>query len=648
MAVFPDKIVLKSTTDGNTSVRQGIGPGQADEIVPGEIVVSRENSRASLFTLDANNSVVEIGAGTDVTATASQVRPSLLLNFDGDADDTSADSSSVQSSYPSTLDKKFGIGGLRLNNDGIDVRYDTLFVYGNNMPDLGTYRWTLSFWIKTSLADWYTSGYPRNGPLSTWLSIMGPSNYRSGPGALHVYMDNGTADTGGTGSSTSRASGMARGAICLGLGPGETGSDYPDGIPATGEIVTSGSVSVADNNWHHVAIQHEGTGVYSVFIDGVLGERVTIPASINYSDPGSSGITMPPDLEIGAPGDVLSGTAYIKPGMNGFLDAISLHVGAVLYAGVDTFEVPTSAPDDSLQGSGYNYLGALFDVHLTTPVQDMDILAYDATLERWYNYPAPPVDLSGGYLGELADVDLTTTAPVVGDALSFDGTNWVPQSFATSFAELSDVQLLIDVAVASSWGLPAGPLYDGAADSRVILQPNSTSVYAYAGLSSWGNGNVSLVGGQDSGNRSVINLSQANVYFSDNPSSAPDGDEWSVSIEVSQTSNNRIFYREFPALGADASDLTVPAMGQVRAGIIDRATIISNTAPVLTPAGDALVEGSTWWNSEDGSFSVYHSGAWVEISGGTGSGSGGLVFWGGGDFTTGTSDGEAPDGGEFT
>lgn len=36
----------------------------------------------------------------------------------------------------------------------------------------------------------------------------------------------------------------------------------------------------------------------------------------------------------------------------------------------------------------------------------------------------------------------------------------------------------------------------------------------------------------------------------------------------------------------------------------------------------------------------------VTISGG--GGSGGLVFWGGGDFTTGTSDGAVPDGGEFT
>jgi hypothetical protein len=52
----------------------------------------------------------------------------------------------------------------------------------------------------------------------------------------------------------------------------------------------------------------------------------------------------------------------------------------------------------------------------------------------------------------------------------------------------------------------------------------------------------------------------------------------------------------------------------------------------------------------DGSILVYNSatGMWETQPNTGGGGSGGLVFWGGGDFTTGDSDGEAPDGGEFT
>ena len=41
---------------------------------------------------------------------------------------------------------------------------------------------------------------------------------------------------------------------------------------------------------------------------------------------------------------------------------------------------------------------------------------------------------------------------------------------------------------------------------------------------------------------------------------------------------------------------------------------------------------------------VWDGANWVPGDGGAG----GLVFWGGGDFTTGTSDGEPADGGEFT
>ena len=40
--------------------------------------------------------------------------------------------------------------------------------------------------------------------------------------------------------------------------------------------------------------------------------------------------------------------------------------------------------------------------------------------------------------------------------------------------------------------------------------------------------------------------------------------------------------------------------------------------------------------------------AWISANPSGGDGTGGLVFWGGGDFTTGTSDGEPADGGEFT
>ncbi len=76
-------------------------------------------------------------------------------------------------------------------------------------------------------------------------------------------------------------------------------------------------------------------------------------------------------------------------------------------------------------------------------------------------------------------------------------------------------------------------------------------------------------------------------------------------------------------------------------------------AAIETAGIDAITQGELVIGLADGSATLFTKdsvGAIVTISGGGGGGggSGGLVFWGGGDFTTGTSDGEAPDGGEFT
>lgn len=80
----------------------------------------------------------------------------------------------------------------------------------------------------------------------------------------------------------------------------------------------------------------------------------------------------------------------------------------------------------------------------------------------------------------------------------------------------------------------------------------------------------------------------------------------------------------------------------------DEAIII---AEIETGGVSAITQGEVVLGLTDGAAALYTKdalGAIVTISGSGGGGSGGLVFWGGGDFTTGDSDGEAPDGGEFT
>lgn len=74
MAVFPDRIVLKSSSDGDAAIRSAIGAGGTDEITPGEIVLGLGSGFASFYTLDSIGNVVEIVSGGNVSvAGVSQV-----------------------------------------------------------------------------------------------------------------------------------------------------------------------------------------------------------------------------------------------------------------------------------------------------------------------------------------------------------------------------------------------------------------------------------------------------------------------------------------------------------------------------------------------------------------------------------------------
>ena len=73
----------------------------------------------------------------------------------------------------------------------------------------------------------------------------------------------------------------------------------------------------------------------------------------------------------------------------------------------------------------------------------------------------------------------------------------------------------------------------------------------------------------------------------------------------------------------------------------------SGTNPGPTPPADPNT-GDLWFDTDNNLLFVWSGAEWISIEGGGGGGTGGLVFWGGGDFTTGVSDGEPADGGVFT
>ena len=177
-----------------------------------------------------------------------------------------------------------------------------------------------------------------------------------------------------------------------------------------------------------------------------------------------------------------------------------------------------------------------------------------------------------------------------------------------------------DFAAASIYRFGTLPSYTG---GRVVLNPNVDSAYLYAGLSSWDNGNVSLVGGTSSTARAVMSLhSTEEVYF--HPDIVTNGaipPDWTIKIEVDGTTGERVQYRTQPLLGTGTTDLVVPTMGQVRTslaaiGVADLSDLGTSTGTTHNGNPSEHIdlqdfEGFVWdpkWNANGlNAFIIYNS-----------------------------------------
>lgn len=74
MAVFPDRIVLKNSTDGETAIEAAIGPGGTDEIIQGEIVLGVNTNSVKIYTKSSNGSIVSLsGSGSGGATTLGEL-----------------------------------------------------------------------------------------------------------------------------------------------------------------------------------------------------------------------------------------------------------------------------------------------------------------------------------------------------------------------------------------------------------------------------------------------------------------------------------------------------------------------------------------------------------------------------------------------
>jgi hypothetical protein len=59
VAVFPDRIVLKNSTDSEAAILAAIGSGGSDEIVQGEIVLRLSPGNLEMYSVDGSGDIVK-------------------------------------------------------------------------------------------------------------------------------------------------------------------------------------------------------------------------------------------------------------------------------------------------------------------------------------------------------------------------------------------------------------------------------------------------------------------------------------------------------------------------------------------------------------------------------------------------------------
>ena len=441
MAIYPKRIVQKNSSDSIRDVRSQVDPSTGESpIVEGELVVQRGPGTAQIITLDADGNTVVVGG--DVTADG--IAPTLLLNFDGAESDTPYTYPSFESN---TLGEPGKFGPKRYTCDPTFNSFapasNTVLVDPADDDPIQRNPWTVQFWIRgdgaTPAECFGNLRIPGDADPSfpySYALIASRRNYPFGPGAFNIYLDAGTPDRGGPGSTTNKTEDVVPGAVVFGINL-PAPYDYPatpahgsaDGlIPLEGNIVDSGIVGVLDGAWHHVAVSHEGDGSYAIWIDGVIAGRNIISGPINHDDAGLSGVVQPSGWSFG--GSLVQNDLMDIPSGREFaggiysLDAFSMHIGVSIYKGLYDFEVPTVPPDATRIRIPVDSLQRLPDTQIPSDVADGSILVYDESQELWVTAAAPTYDLTDNDIGDLGGINLQDPAVIQdGERMVWDAAN---------------------------------------------------------------------------------------------------------------------------------------------------------------------------------------------------------------------------------
>lgn len=380
MAVFPDRIILKNSTDTDQDVRAAISTGGSDAIAPGEIVIRAGSNSASLYTLDSAGNVVEIAGGGSVGAAGvtelnyydgyvNNFKLSNLADVDADGD---ANWSSVTTLIPgvsTSTDVADGVTyGSVSNNTISNVVNATVDPAGG--PYLATsFRLTAGYFSANGTTaafgfgadSWTIEGWYKFSTLATRQVLMSNQASNATNPYLNVFVENGQLKIQTT------IAGVAQ----------------------------NGAANFAPDldTWYHISINRTAVSgsVYALWV--------------KQDDTGA-------------------GYGLLLNNVSGTMDGNRnlLTIGAIDNNGIMESASTFNVADFRISKGLYRYDSQPHHPPLTAHPNndkaqaDNDVVIWNATSKKW---------LAGGLqLGQLADVDLSNS-PATGDSLTWDGLNWV-------------------------------------------------------------------------------------------------------------------------------------------------------------------------------------------------------------------------------
>ena len=438
MAVFPDRIVLKNSTDSQAAIESAIGSGGTDEISQGEVVIGLTTGAAALYTKDAVGTIVTLSG--KVASVNSQIDDVIidvenLGNFQYGVDP--AKQSFVLSGPSNNTPSASGMWDIGSNFNNYFAWYDTdpIQSWLSTVP-VGTAIEFVTRWgykhtaVTSTVASTYASGadyisfsgYPwpqelLDAQANNEFIVVQEQNAFLTPQdgeALLYEASTGLWRPASTSGSVSSVNGLT-GAVSIGV------EDLDDYLPQPGtHPVAYHSDKQSDGNWS--GSNSSTTGGYALDQSG--GNYTGIYINKNTPTSGTSlasqGFTAGTTLDLWVSADGVNFTqhtatnSYAQSVNNALFTGLSPNLNA--YTSASALYFSLSAP------------GA------AAPLADGDILQYESATSAWRPVPSTGLGGSVASIDDIGDVDTTTVAPTDGQALVWDNTaqQWEPGSVAAS------------------------------------------------------------------------------------------------------------------------------------------------------------------------------------------------------------------------